>query len=107
VLVGSLAFGADAKQLAAKLGSGSAADQRAAADELADMGAAAQVAVPQLVAALSSNDADLRWRAARALGLIGDLHVEESLRKAAIVHSSFVPKRFLPSPDSRPTIPSR
>jgi len=90
VLVGSLAFGADAKQLAAKLGSGPAADQRAAADELADMGAAAQVAVPQLVAALSSSDADLRWRAARALGLIGDMNVEESLRKAASDSDSLV-----------------
>jgi len=81
-LVASLAYGADVKQLAGKLGVGSPSDQRAAADALADLGASAQEAVPQLVAALSAGDADLRWRAARALGLIGDMNAEEALRKA-------------------------
>jgi HEAT repeat protein len=94
-LVGSLgsvsqSCGADAKQLAAKLGSGAPAEQRIAADALGDMGAAAQEAVPQLVAALTANDADLRWRAARALGLIGDMNVEEALRKATSDSESLV-----------------
>jgi HEAT repeat protein len=87
-LVGSLGFvssgyGADARQLAATLGSGSEVGRRTAADALADMGAAAQEAVPQLTAALTDSDAELRWRAARALGLIGDAKATEALRKAS------------------------
>src|SRR6185369_12164800 len=82
VLIGSLAYGADAKQLAATLGSGSAADRRAAADALADLGSAAREAVPQLITALAADDADLQWRAARALGIIGDANASAALRKA-------------------------
>src|SRR5262245_3889386 len=80
--IGSLAHAADAKQLAATLGSGSAADRRAAADALADMGSAAQDAVPQLITALAADDAELQWRAARALGIIGDANANGALRKA-------------------------
>src|SRR6187397_1947810 len=68
----SPASAADAKQLAAALSAGTPAERHAAADGLADLGYAAQEAVPQLVAALGSNDPELRWRAARALGVIGD-----------------------------------
>ena len=53
-------------QLAAALSSGAPAERLAAADGLADLGYAAQAAVPQLTAALASSDPDLRWRAARA-----------------------------------------
>jgi HEAT repeat protein len=44
---------------------------------------AAQPAVPQLVEALGSNDPALRWRAARALGSIGDRRAVEALRNTA------------------------
>ena len=79
--LGSVAWGADAKQLATALGSASAAERRSAADALADMGYGAQEAVPQLTTALSSEDADLRWRAARALGSTGSAQAVPALRK--------------------------
>ncbi len=77
----SVAWGADAQELAAKLGSGTAAERSAAADALADMGIGAQAAVPQLIAVLASPDADVRWHAARALGVIGDAKAVPALRK--------------------------
>jgi HEAT repeat protein len=82
-LVASAATAADVKQLAGALGTGAPAERQAAADALADQGIAAQEAVPQLMAALASTDADLRWRAARALGLIGDAKAVPALRKPA------------------------
>jgi len=78
---GRTATGADVKQLAAALGTGAPAERQAAADSLADQGIAAQEAVPQLTAALASTDAGLRWRAARALGIIGDAKAIAALRK--------------------------
>jgi HEAT repeat protein len=77
----STASAADAKQLAAALSAGTPAERHAAADGLADLGYAAQEAVPQLIAALGSNDPELRWRAARALGVIGDAKAAPALRK--------------------------
>lgn len=77
----SAVWGADAKQLAGMLGSGTAAERRSAADALADLGIGGQEAVPQLTAALTAEDADLRWRAARALGIIGDAKAVPALRK--------------------------
>src|SRR6476661_10663192 len=74
---------ADVKQLAAQLGSGPLAERQAAADALADLGYGAQAAVPELVAALGSSDPELRWRAARALGVIGDAKAAGALRKQA------------------------
>jgi len=79
----SFATAADIKQLAAALSTGSPADRQAAADALADQGLAAQEAAPQLIAALAANDPDLRWRAARALGVIGDAQAVPALRKQA------------------------
>ncbi|MCI0358100.1 MAG: HEAT repeat domain-containing protein, partial [Planctomycetaceae bacterium] len=73
----------DLAKLAAGLSAGSAAEQQAAADALADLGAAAGPAVPQLLTALESKDVDLRWRAARALGMIGDAKSLDALRKHA------------------------
>jgi len=58
--------------LSARLQAPEAADRYAAADALADLGFRASPAVPQLIEALQSQDAELRWRAARALGTIGD-----------------------------------
>jgi HEAT repeat protein len=77
----SAADAADVKQLAAALSAGSATDRLAAADALADQGFAAQEAVPQLVAALGGSDAELQWRAARALGVIGSPQAIPALRK--------------------------
>src|SRR5687767_14207272 len=79
--MGAALDAADVKQLAAALSAGSPAEQQAAADALADQGYAAQEAVPQLVAALGSSDPELRWRAARALGVIGDEKALPALRK--------------------------
>jgi HEAT repeat protein len=47
------------------------------------LGFQAQAAGPKLLEALESRDAQLRWRAARALGLIGDPKAAEGLRKHA------------------------
>ncbi len=58
--------------LSARLRGPETADRYAAADMLADWGYRAAPAAPHLVQALQSDDADLRWRAARALGTIGD-----------------------------------
>ena len=74
---------ADVTQLKTALVAGSAADQHSAADALADLGPAAREAVPELIAAIRSSDVDLRWRAARALGLIGDVQAFAALRTAA------------------------
>jgi HEAT repeat protein len=73
----------DVAKLAAQLSSANATDQKAAADALADLGAAGRSAVPQLLAALESKDAELRWRAARALGMVGDPKSLDALRKHA------------------------
>ena len=73
----------DVAKLAADLSSGTPAQQHAAADALADLGTGAAAAVPQLTAALASKDAELRWRAARALGMSGDAKAASALRKAA------------------------
>jgi HEAT repeat protein len=72
----------DVAQLAAGLNAPQPQQQYAAADALADLGAAAKPAVPALIAALSHQDAELRWRAARALGTIGDAAALDALRKA-------------------------
>jgi HEAT repeat protein len=79
----SVASGADLAQLKAALQAGAPAEQHAAADDLADLGAKATPAVPDLAAALKSSDAELRWRAARALGVIGDPQATAALRTAA------------------------
>jgi HEAT repeat protein len=81
VIACSMLYGADVKQIVTKLKATSATERHAAADALSDLGYAAQEAVPQLTEALKSNDADLRWRAARALGTIGDVKVIPELRK--------------------------
>src|SRR5947207_11702602 len=77
----SAAQPADVQRVAAGLQSSIAAEKHAAADALADLGPGAQPAVPQLVAALASPDVELRWRAARALGVIGDAQAMPALRK--------------------------
>src|SRR5262245_4299854 len=79
----SFAQAADVKQLVAALTGGTQAQRQAAADALADQGFAAQEAVPQLVAALAASDPELRWRAARALGVIGSPQAVAPLRKQA------------------------
>jgi HEAT repeat protein len=73
----------DVAKLAAGLSAGTAAQQHAAADALADLGSGAKAAVPQLTAALASKDAQLRWRAVRALGMTGDAKAIDTVRKAA------------------------
>ena len=73
----------DVAKLAAGLTSGKPHEQHAAADALADLGSGAKAPLPQLAAALEAKDAELRWRAARALGMIGDPKAIESLRKHA------------------------
>jgi len=80
-LLTNIASAADVKQLAAALSTGSPAERQAAADALADQGYTAQEAVPQLVGALASSDPELRWRAARALGVIGSPQALPALRK--------------------------
>src|SRR3954447_10696512 len=92
---GGIAHAADVGQLAATLNAGSPSERIAAADALADIGGAGRPAVPQrgggrarpavrqLVAALPDSDPALRWRAARALGVIGDTQAADALRKAA------------------------
>lgn len=77
------ACGADVNELAQSLTAANPADRYAAADGLADLGAAAQPAVPKLIQALQSDDAKLRWRAARALGVIGDPTAAAALAKQA------------------------
>ena len=73
----------DVAKLSAALVAANAAEQHAAADALADLGPAAKAAVSQLATALEAKDAQLRMRAARALGMIGDPKAVESLRKHA------------------------
>jgi HEAT repeat protein len=80
-LITNIALAADVKQLAMALSTGSPAERQAAADALADQGYAAKEAVPQLMGALASSDAELRWRAARALGVIGSAEAIPALRK--------------------------
>jgi HEAT repeat protein len=46
------------------------------------LGFGAQAALTQLTAALASNDPELRWRAARALGTSGNAGAVAALRKA-------------------------
>lgn len=87
VLIGSasLLFAAepDVAKLAADLSAGNPTQQHAAADALADLGSGAAAAVPQLTAAVASKDAELRWRAVRALGMTGDAKAAGAVRKAA------------------------
>jgi HEAT repeat protein len=73
----------DVAKIAAGLKASGAQEQHAAADALADLGPQAQEAAAELVAALDSRDAQLRWRAARALGLIGSPQALDGLRKRA------------------------
>src|SRR5262245_44994643 len=73
----------DIAKLAAGLSAAKPADRYAAADALADLGIAGQAATTQLVAALASNDPELKWRAARALGTGGNAAAVAPLRKAA------------------------
>ena len=84
VLFGSLtaAQQPDVARLAAGLSAPAAADRYAAADALTDLGVGAQGALTQLTAALVSNDPELRWRAARALGTSGNAGAVTVLRKA-------------------------
>jgi HEAT repeat protein len=72
-----------AAELAAQLKASEPATQYAAADELADLGPKAATALPQLIAALESKDPELRWRSARALGVIDNPRAAEALRKHA------------------------
>lgn len=83
LVAGSTSHAADVKQLAAGLSAAKPADRYAAADALADLGYSAAEAVPALTTALQSDDANLRWRSARALGVIGESSAAESLAKAA------------------------
>src|SRR4029079_4067991 len=73
----------DVAKITAALTSKSAEERSAAADSLADLGPVAAAAIPQLTAALGMNEPELRWRAARALGTIGDANSVAALRKAA------------------------
>jgi HEAT repeat protein len=74
---------ADVAKLAAGLTAGTPEEQHAAADALADLSSGARAAVPELLKALDAKDPDLRWRAARALGMIGDPQAREALRRHA------------------------
>jgi HEAT repeat protein len=74
---------ADLDNLTAALAAGQPEDQYAAADRLADLGFRADLATPHLVAALKSKDPVLRWRAARALGAIGNAGAAAPLNAAA------------------------
>jgi HEAT repeat protein len=73
----------DAAKLAAGLTTGTPAERHAAADALADLSSGARTAVPELIKALDAQDVELRWRAARALGMIGDPQAKEPLRRHA------------------------
>ncbi len=81
---------ADVSQLAAGLSARTPEERYAAADALADLGYRAGAATPQLVLALDSPDAELRWRAARALGLIGNAKAADGLRKHAADENAMV-----------------
>src|SRR4051794_13177817 len=71
---------ADVAVLKQSLATGAPPERHAAADALADLGTGGRQALPELVAALKSPDIDLRWRAARALGVIGDREALPALR---------------------------
>ncbi|HEX5103923.1 MAG TPA: HEAT repeat domain-containing protein, partial [Pirellulaceae bacterium] len=73
----------DLEKWTAGLASSEPQVQYAAADSLADLGIYAQPAIPHLVKALQGKDADLRWRAARALGAIGSEQAVVALNQAA------------------------
>lgn len=73
------AAAADVQQLAGALSAGSPAERQAAADALADLGPDGREGVPALITALSSSEGDLRWRSARALGVIGDPQAVKAL----------------------------
>lgn len=73
----------DVAKLAAGLTTGTPEEQHAAADALADLSSGARAAVPELLKALDAKDPELRWRAARALGMIGDPQAREALRRHA------------------------
>jgi HEAT repeat protein len=62
---------ADVASLIKSLSAGPPTAAHDAADDLANLGAAAQPAVEALIEALRSPDVELRWRAARALAGIG------------------------------------
>src|SRR5688500_8271765 len=79
----SRAAEADVAKLAAGLTAGPPEEQHAAADALADLSSGARAAVPELLKALDAKDGELRWRAARALGMIGDPQAREALRRHA------------------------
>jgi HEAT repeat protein len=79
-LLAESAAAADIKQLVHTLTTGDPAAQQSAADALADLGEGAREAVPALIQAAASSDAGTRWRAARALGVIGDLQAAAALR---------------------------
>jgi HEAT repeat protein len=81
---------ADLAKISAGLAGRTPEERYAAADALADLGPQATDAAAQLVAALDSRDADLRWRAARALGLIGNAKAAEGLRKHAADENAMV-----------------
>ena len=62
---------ADLAVVAAKVNAADKAVQLEALDDLAAYGAAAKVALPQLLKALDSPDLDVQWHACRTLGAIG------------------------------------
>jgi HEAT repeat protein len=70
-------------KLSAQLQAADAADRYAAVEALTDLGFRATPAVPRLIEALKSNDPELRWRSARALGAIGEASSAAALYEAA------------------------
>jgi HEAT repeat protein len=80
----------DVARLTAGLSAATPAERYDAADALADLGLAAQPASAQLIAALATTDAELRWRAARALGASGSAAAAPALLKAAADQNALV-----------------
>jgi HEAT repeat protein len=80
----------DLAKISAGLAARTPEERYAAADALADLGPQAAEATTQLVGALDSRDAELRWRAARALGLIGNAKGIAGLVKHAADENAMV-----------------
>ena len=68
---GTCAADDDVSSLAARIANGESAERLEAIRDVAELGPAGKVAVPQLISALESNDLPIQYEAAKALAAIG------------------------------------